>query len=117
MNPLKRSCKHAQALELQHAEPGKRFIIGSSICTARAEIGLCAVRLLNHQFTASLRHVCIPLQGFEAFDAAKKGTWAELPTGGAALRLNIRSPGTGSHVVVFRCGKTSGALVHRMSCC
>ena len=42
-------------------------------------------------------------QGFEAFDMEEKGAWEELPGGGAALRLSIRSPDAGSHIVVFRC--------------
>ena len=41
-------------------------------------------------------------QGFEAFDVEEKGAWEELPGGGAALRLSIRSPDAGSHIVVFR---------------
>ena len=60
---------------------------------------------------ASVRHAWPALQGFEAFDAAEKGAWEELSAGGAALRLNIRSPGAGSHVVVFRCGKPLRHLI------
>ena len=42
------------------------------------------------------------MQGFKAFDATEKGAWEELPGGGAALRLTIRSAGAQSHVLVFR---------------
>ena len=35
------------------------------------------------------------------------GAWEELPGGSAALRLSIRSPDAGSHMVVFRSGYTS----------
>ncbi|KAK9836324.1 hypothetical protein WJX81_005312 [Elliptochloris bilobata] len=40
-------------------------------------------------------------QGFEAFDLDEKAAWEELPGGGVALRLTIRSPDAGSHIVVF----------------
>lgn len=74
---------------------------------AGAELGLCILLAIALTSTlcgslACFRHVWPARQGFEAFDAAKKGAWEELPAGGAALRLSIRSPGAGSHVVVFR---------------
>ncbi|KAK9834175.1 hypothetical protein WJX81_005389 [Elliptochloris bilobata] len=40
-------------------------------------------------------------QGFEAFDASDECAWEELPGGGAACRLSIRSPSAGSHILVF----------------
>ena len=94
----RRSCSvpslaSASAYQAAVAGPGQR-----SACT-----------LHSSRFGSSLaepRRVCAALQGFEAFDAAEKGTWEGLPAGSAALRLTIRSPGAGSHVVVFRHGTT-----------
>ena len=40
----------------------------------------------------------------------EKGAWVELLGGGAALRLSIRSPDAGSHIVVFRSGTAVLAL-------
>jgi len=44
-------------------------------------------------------------QGFQPFDASEEGAWEELPGGGAAWRLTVRSPGALSHVLVFRCAR------------
>ncbi len=46
-------------------------------------------------------------QGFQPFDASEEGAWEELPGGGAAWRLTVRSPGALSHVLVFRCARLS----------